>query len=161
MFSIWSSFCYFIPTIFVFVFFANVANDIRREFLVGAFLFMTQCFFLDSLLIAVIAGVASGVILKLRPDLVDAVCEEYTGSKETEETTSGETTASSIVPSCSSSMSPCNVTCLPEREAMLEANTPSEDTEEYRTNELPSEAEAGVVRPRQATKLMRSFVCEI
>lgn len=61
---------------FLMVFFANVAEDIQRDFLISAVTVFIQFFFLDSLAIALVFGCASGWILRYHPDIVDKTCKE-------------------------------------------------------------------------------------
>jgi len=60
----------------------GIASDVQRDFLIAAFTFLVQFFFLDSFVIAVTFSILGGIIVWWRPDVVDKACEEYLCSTE-------------------------------------------------------------------------------
>jgi len=69
---------------FLMLFWASVALDIQRDFVLVAGSYLVEHFLLDSVILACVFGICCGLAVWACPELVDQACDEYLNPSEEE-----------------------------------------------------------------------------
>lgn len=70
---------------FLLMFWANIADDIQRDFALGSGNYLIQYYFLDSFVLAVLFGLFTAIAVWLRPNVVKETVAEYVHATEEDE----------------------------------------------------------------------------